>query len=41
MSVPSSRIKQSKKNDWGSLTLEDGTDILTRSIGNQLKTDAV
>jgi hypothetical protein len=36
VSVPSSRVKKSKKF----LTLEDGTDMLSRNVGKELSLDA-
>jgi hypothetical protein len=35
----SKKVKQSKKNNWDCQTLEDGTDILFRDVGNPQSTN--
>jgi hypothetical protein len=41
VSVPSSRGKKPKKNDLDSLTLEDGTSMLSRNVCKRLPFHAV
>jgi hypothetical protein len=40
VSVPSSRVKKSNEASWDFLTLEDGTDTLSRNVGKGLSLGA-